>query len=153
MALWPAKYPVLQQFCKLKPPVSPSISIISPAKNKLLIILDFIVLPSISTVKTPPLVAIARSNPKRDSAVSSIFFNKRNNRPRSSLVKPFTFFSGSIFESLAIAKTIFSRRKISQTIFQTFIVIIFKIIFDFLFYLALAQRWIQVYKNFHFSIF
>ena len=57
--LIPAINPVDNAICILNPPVYASTSIISPAKDKLFIIFDFIVEGSISFTLTPPEVTIA----------------------------------------------------------------------------------------------
>ena len=99
-ALVPARYPVDQQTCRLNPPVGPSRSTISPAKNRFVTFLERMLRISISLRETPPDVMMARRNPSQPVTSSSISLNNFSSRCRSTRVTEWHFLPGSIPTSL-----------------------------------------------------
>ena len=100
--LSPAKCPVDQAICKLKPPVMASRSSTSPAKYRCFTSLDSMVEGLMSFTEIPPWVMIASA---KDLVPVTVMGNALISMPKvflSSLLISLTFFSGEIPDSSII---------------------------------------------------
>src|SRR5690606_25020278 len=100
--LLPANLPVAHEDCKLKPPVTPSMLRISPAKNKFGHILDCMVFGSTAPRCTPP--AVTNSSPERRAIRCRVSLPLRRSTMffRSCLESSAAFFCMEIFASSRI---------------------------------------------------